>query len=204
MDIKTDYRCNLDVLHACPHVSNKMLQPHDIIQLNMRSMIMLQRGLVYDRSCKPLLFALESAQKNHGRVFLRMSTISAKDVAQKNCNAYDMLQTFSQSERIQSDLVEAIERGFFQKIYILPYVDFIQEYRSFVKDGKYSHTQSQSGKRVINNDVFKTFSKLICHNVIDLPNQFVFDVGLTRYESDLYLIEINQWDESTDLYQFLN
>lgn len=199
--MSTDYQFNLDRIDELISNQENNLSPNvpyvkllKYIPLNAQELVYLRRGM-WSR-LKKLIKTLQKLRDKQ-KVFIKLSTISAKDVQidWDNTNVHSILSQFIQSERIVEDLNEAISRQAIIGICVASWRTFDIEYRSFVYDSQII-SRDQYGKTVTD-PIFKTIGAALKPH---FTGPFVFDVGKSQ-EHGLILIECNQFDDTTDMYE---
>lgn len=205
MDLPTDYKYNLDrvltvldtlqILQDVPCCDVPV--PHAIIKLDIITMIMMRNALLHAKMVKRIIKQIQTL-RNEQKIFFRLSTISAKDVNMNwDCECVlTLMKMFVTSARILGDLDEAITRKQTLSIVVLPYVEYGTEYRSFIVDNQYDATRDDQGNS-IENPLFGRIAHILAFH---FGPTFVFDMADNQTTKKTMLIELNQYDESTDLY----
>ena len=201
---ETDYRFNLDVVEygilGHPTLANTIpYQPMlKCILLTVQEQIFLRRGM-FTKLGKVIRTIDKLREKHGGVVFLRLSSISAKDkkIDWVNTSTIDILRTFISSWRIQEDLDEALARGASVSLCVLPWKTFVREYRTFVTENS-CWTRDDAGNLISRSEDsrFAEWAQVLAQRI---AYPFVFDMG-DSLEYGLTFIECNQFDDTCDLY----
>lgn len=206
----TDYQFNLDRIDKLitdKETNLSLIVPYvsllKYIPLDVQDLVFLRRGMW--SQLKKVVRTLQKLRDKQ-KLFIKLSTISAKDVKidWDNTDIKIILSQFIQSERIVDDLNEAISRQASIGICVASWRTFNNEYRTFVTpvgsgspvDSLNIITRDQYGETIIS-DIFEVIGTALQPH---FTGPFVFDVGQSR-EHGLILIECNQYDDTTDMYE---
>lgn len=208
MSTPTDYRFNLDRIHRIFHdveLPIQRVRPLLTIPLSLQQVIFLQNGLLQARFLRKIIEKVDKIRATR-KVFLRLSTISSKDVDidWSEPDTMILLRQFISSERVNADLLEACNREASIALIVLPFVNYTHEYRTFIKNNDVEATRSDAGLSIVN-EVFQETARILTKHLLvesDITSiDYVFDVGYNVDEQCLCLIELNQYDDTTDLYE---
>lgn len=199
----TDYRFNLDVIeyNVLSQIPVSALIPYQpmlkCILLTVQEQIYLRRGMFMKLG--KIIKTIDKLREKHGVVFLRLSSISAKDkqIDWVNAATIEILKAFISSWRIQEDLDEALARQANVSLCILPWKTFVREYRTFVKQDS-CWTRDDVGALISQSDKnkFAEWAQTLARHIV---YPFVFDMGYSL-EYGLTFIKCNQFDDTCDLY----
>ena len=198
MSAPTNYRFNLDAIDG--HVINLQEIPYvpmlKCIVLTAQEQVFLRRGML-QKLCSHIraINRLRMKQKDN-RVFMRLSSISAKDVyIDWSDPTEEILKRMISSWRVQEDLDEALVRQAPVSLCVLPWKTFKREYRTFVTPTRV-WTRDDTGV-LVTDSRFSSWADQL-RTALN-ANDFVFDMGDSD-EYGLTFIECNQLDETTDEY----
>ena len=199
MNIATDYAFNLDRVDAL--VRDDPILPWlpvlKSVRMSPREQVYFRRGMwgCLERVLRDIDAVLAEST---GRVFVRLSTISAKDVdVPWGGRAREILKGMLKSERVQVDMDEAIDRRAGMSFVLRPWVEFREEYRTFMRDNEWHGTRSTQGCPLPRHHPIVQMGTRL--SSIIGGGAFVYDVG-ENTTGELLLIELNQWDDGTDEY----
>lgn len=154
MSTPTDYRFNLDRIHRifnAVELPIRQVKPLLTIPLSLQQVIFLQNGLLQARFLRRIIEKVDRIRATR-KVFIRLSTISSKDVDidWSQPDTMNLLRQFISSERVNADLLEACNREASIALIVLPFVNYTHEYRTFVKNNDVEATRSDKGLSIVN------------------------------------------------------